>query len=59
MDPPKSRVSELEEAKSSPLDRHGDFAHQQKLTKKVLWKLDIRYGWSGQVHDRESLANTF
>ncbi|KAJ5774679.1 hypothetical protein N7457_009575 [Penicillium paradoxum] len=42
MDPPKSRVSELEEAKSSPLDRHGDHEHQQKLTRSVLWKLDIR-----------------
>ncbi|CAI7626837.1 unnamed protein product [Penicillium viridicatum] len=41
MDPPKSRVSELEDAKSSPLDRHGDLTHQQKLTRKVLWKLDI------------------
>ncbi|CAI7609624.1 unnamed protein product [Penicillium glandicola] len=40
MDPPKSRVKELEEAKSAPLDRHGDLAHQQKLTRKVLWKLD-------------------
>ncbi|KAJ5615377.1 hypothetical protein N7537_000491 [Penicillium hordei] len=41
MDPPKSRVSEVEDAKPSPLDRHGDLAHQQKLTRKVLWKLDI------------------
>ncbi|KXG45420.1 Major facilitator superfamily domain, general substrate transporter [Penicillium griseofulvum] len=41
MNPPKSRVSELEEAKSAPLDRYGDLAHQQKLTRKVLWKLDI------------------
>ncbi|KOS38402.1 hypothetical protein ACN38_g10777 [Penicillium nordicum] len=41
MDPHKSRVTELEDAKSSPLDRHGDLAHQQKLTRKVLWKLDI------------------
>lgn len=42
MDPHKSRVTELEDAKSSPLDRHGDLAHQQKLTRKVLWKLDIQ-----------------
>ncbi|KAJ6137597.1 Major facilitator superfamily domain general substrate transporter [Penicillium samsonianum] len=41
MDPLKSRVSELEEAKPSPLDRHGDLAHQEKLTRRVLWKLDI------------------
>ncbi|KAJ5435654.1 hypothetical protein N7445_006539 [Penicillium cf. griseofulvum] len=41
MDPPKSKVSELEEAKSAPLNRYGDLAHQQKLTRKMLWKLDI------------------
>ncbi|CAI7622757.1 Major facilitator superfamily domain general substrate transporter [Penicillium crustosum] len=41
MDPPKSRVSELEDAKLSPLDRHGDLTQQQKLTRNVLWKLDI------------------
>ncbi|KAJ5961125.1 uncharacterized protein N7479_008275 [Penicillium vulpinum] len=41
MDPPKSEVAELENAKSSPLDRHGDHAQQQKLTRKILWKLDI------------------
>ncbi|KAJ6186865.1 hypothetical protein N7519_001773 [Penicillium mononematosum] len=41
MDPPKSRVLELEEAKSTPLDQYGDLAHQQKLTRKILWKLDI------------------
>ncbi|OQD97336.1 hypothetical protein PENSOL_c012G11383 [Penicillium solitum] len=41
MDPPKSRVLELEDAKSSPLDRHGDLTQQQKLTRNVLWKLDI------------------
>ncbi|KAJ5514910.1 hypothetical protein N7463_004462 [Penicillium fimorum] len=41
MDPAKSRASELEEAKPLPLDQHGDLAHQQKLTRNVLWKLDI------------------
>ncbi|KAJ5487985.1 hypothetical protein N7530_002285 [Penicillium desertorum] len=41
MDPPKSRVLELEEAKSAPLNQYGDLAHQQKLTRKILWKLDI------------------
>ncbi|KGO69454.1 Major facilitator superfamily domain, general substrate transporter [Penicillium expansum] len=41
MDPPKSRVSEIEQAKSSPLDQHGDLTRQQKLTQRVLWKLDI------------------
>ncbi|KAJ5500698.1 Major facilitator superfamily domain general substrate transporter [Penicillium expansum] len=41
MDPPKSRVSEIEQAKLSPLDQHGDLTRQQKLTQRVLWKLDI------------------
>ncbi|KAJ5847110.1 hypothetical protein N7534_010779 [Penicillium rubens] len=41
MDPPKSRVLELEEAKKAPLDQYGDLSHQQKLTRKILWKLDI------------------
>jgi hypothetical protein len=42
MDPQKSKVEELEEAKTSALDRHGDHAHQQKLTRRILFKLDTR-----------------
>jgi hypothetical protein len=34
-------VLELEEAKKAPLDQYGDLSHQQKLTRKILWKLDI------------------
>ncbi|KAJ5101437.1 hypothetical protein NUU61_003659 [Penicillium alfredii] len=42
MDPPKMTVEELEEAKHQPLHRFGDQAHQQKLTRRILWKLDTR-----------------
>lgn len=35
-------VEEVEEAKPSPLDQYGDHAHQQKLTRKVMLKLDTR-----------------
>ncbi|KAJ5872037.1 uncharacterized protein N7529_004390 [Penicillium soppii] len=38
----KSKVNEIEETNSSPLDRHGDEAHQQKLTRRILFKLDTR-----------------
>lgn len=35
--------SMLEEAKDSPLNRFGDDAHQSKLTRSILVKLDTRY----------------
>ncbi|KAJ5624747.1 hypothetical protein N7510_001056 [Penicillium lagena] len=40
----KSRTVELEEAKQAPvpLERFGDVAHQEKLTRRLLMKLDFR-----------------
>lgn len=40
---PKSRIMELEESKQGALDRFGDFEHQEKLTRRLLLKLDFRY----------------
>jgi hypothetical protein len=42
MDLLKSKGSELEESKSAALNQYGDHAHQQKLTRRILLKLDIR-----------------
>ncbi|KAJ5770881.1 uncharacterized protein N7511_002932 [Penicillium nucicola] len=38
----KSKVEELEEAKPTPLNRYGDHAQQEKLTRRILLKLDTR-----------------
>lgn len=35
--------SVLEDAKETPLNRFGDDAHQSKLTRSILVKLDTRY----------------
>lgn len=39
---PKSRIVELEETKSDSLNRFGDHHYQQKLTRRILLKLDTR-----------------
>lgn len=41
---PRYRAEELEEAKqaSVPLERFGDVAHQEKLTRRLVMKLDFR-----------------
>ncbi|KAJ5910304.1 hypothetical protein N7504_004947 [Penicillium tannophilum] len=39
---PKPRIMELEESKQGALDRFGDFEHQEKLTRRLLLKLDFR-----------------
>ncbi|OQD80460.1 hypothetical protein PENANT_c035G03521 [Penicillium antarcticum] len=38
----KLKVDELEEAKPAPLNRYGDNAQQEKLTRRILLKLDTR-----------------
>jgi hypothetical protein len=43
---PKPRVMEVEEAKTDELNRFGDHLHQQKLTRRILLKLDTRYASS-------------
>lgn len=35
-------AEEVEEAKPSPLNQYGDDAHQQKLTRRIMMKLDTR-----------------
>ncbi|CAG8934047.1 unnamed protein product [Penicillium salamii] len=42
MEPHKSSIEQLEKVMASPLDRHGDYAHQQKLTRRIMLKLDTR-----------------
>lgn len=39
---PKPVATEMEESKQTP-SPFGDDAHQQKLTRRLLWKLDVRY----------------
>lgn len=39
---PKSKIVELEEARSDSLNRFGDPHYQQKLTRQLLLKLDTR-----------------
>jgi hypothetical protein len=38
----KPGVMEVEDPKQSELNRFGDHDHQQKLTRRVLFKLDTR-----------------
>ncbi|CAG8244986.1 unnamed protein product [Penicillium olsonii] len=42
MEPHKPSIEQLEKAMDSPLDRYGDYAHQQKLTRRIMLKLDTR-----------------
>lgn len=39
---PKPAIVEMEEAKNDSLNRFGDYQHQQKLTRRILFKLDTR-----------------
>jgi hypothetical protein len=39
---PKPGVMEIEEAKTGELNRFGDQQQQQKLTRRILLKLDTR-----------------
>jgi hypothetical protein len=39
---PKPGVMEVEETKHTELNRFGNYEHQQKLTRRLLLKLDTR-----------------
>jgi hypothetical protein len=38
----KMKAEEIEEAKPAPLNQYGDHAQQEKLTRRILLKLDTR-----------------
>lgn len=52
---PESGASQLEKAEPDALSRFGDEAHQQKLTRRILLKLDL---WCVAVSDPQSLTHT-